>query len=122
VRITDERWTLKGDWDAAEQEKPQYLRSQTAGAEASITFEGTGAMLVGHLREDGGYLQVFLNGRRVAETDGHVFGGNRRGESLWHVDDLKPGQHTLRVVVSGKRFPKSRGAWVYLERLVVFQK
>ncbi len=122
VPVTDPRWSWKGEWGRGEERGAPYAHTETAGSEASISFEGTGSMLVGQYRDDGGYAQVFLDGRMVAETDGFVAGGNRRSESLWHTDKLRPGQHTLRVVVTGKRYPRSKGAWIYLHRLVVFRR
>jgi hypothetical protein len=121
VLVTDARWQWQGEWKRGE-EKSVWAASETAGSEASIGFEGTGAMLVGAYRDDGGYAEVYLDGKKVADTDGYVAGGNRNHESLWHADNLQPGKHTLRLVVSGKRYARSKGAWIYLHRLVVFQR
>lgn len=122
VPVSDARWSWKGEWERGEERGAPFARAETAGSEASVSFEGTGAMLVGQYRDDGGYAEVYLDGRKVADTDGYVAGGNRRSESLWHAHDLRAGQHTLRVVVSGKRYPRSKGAWIYLHRLVVFRR
>lgn len=122
VPITDARWSWKGEWSRGEERGTPDARSNAAGSEAGITFDGAGAMLVGAFREDGGYAQVFLDGKLAAETDGFVAGGYRRSESLWHADNLRPGSHTLRLVVAGRRFPRSKGAWMALERLVVFRR
>jgi hypothetical protein len=121
VLVTDARWQWKGEWKREEQ-KSVSAASETAGGEAEISFEGTGAMVVGAYRDDGGYLEVYLDGKKVADTDGFVAGGNRAHESLWHADNLRPGKHTLRLVVTGKRYPRSKGAWIYLHRLVVFSR
>jgi len=122
IRISDERWSWKGEWARTDDKTTPYAYTQTAGAEAGVTFEGTGAILVGQYRDDGGYAEVYLDGKKVADTDGYVAGGNRRSESLWHADNLRPGKHTLRLVISGKRYPRSKGAWIYFERLVVFRR
>jgi hypothetical protein len=120
IPSSDARWLWKGDWQ--KDEKGRNAHSETEGAEATISFDGTGAMLVGQYRGDGGYASVYLDGKKVADTDGYVAGGDRSGECLWLADNLTPGHHNLRLVVSGKRYTGSRGAWVYLQRLVVFRR
>ena len=120
--VTDAaRWTWKGQWARTEGGRVSAYTDE-AGAEATVTFEGTGAILVGSWREDGGYAEVYLDGRKVADTDGYVAGGNRDAESLWHADGLPAGTHVLRIVVSGRRYPRSRGAFIYLQRLIVLRK
>jgi hypothetical protein len=119
--VTDARWQWKGEWKREEQ-RGASAASETAGSEAEISFQGTGAMVVGAYRDDGGYLEVYLDGKKVADTDGFVAGGNRAHESLWHADNLRPGKHTLRLVVTGKRYARSKGSWIHLHRLVVFHR
>ena len=41
---------------------------------------------------------------------------------VWGKFDLAPGEHTLRVVVKGRPFQSSTGAWVNIEDLVTYQK
>lgn len=120
IPANDARWSWKGDW--TREGEAASPRSETAGAEAVISFQGTGAILVGEYRDDGGYAQVFLDGKLLGETDGYIGGGNRRSESLWHAFDLKPGSHTLRLVVSGRRYARSKGSRIALRRLVVFAR
>jgi len=120
IPVGSDRWTWKGDWK--KDEKNSTAGAEIQGAEASLSFEGTGALLVGQYRADGGYAEVYLDGRKVAETDGFVAGGDRSAQSLWLADNLAFGSHTLRLVVTGRRYAGSRGAWIYLERLVVLRK
>ncbi len=122
-RITadDSRWTWKGAWEKTG-ERQQLRRARAAGADAAVTFEGTGAMLVGTLAPDGGLFDVFLDGQPVAAADAYNDDGDRGGEGLWGKFDLPPGAHKLRLVVKGEPYNGSKGAWVYLEDLVVFRK
>ena len=46
IALDDARWKWQGDWEKAGERRAE-MRSKTAGAEASVRFEGTGAMLVG---------------------------------------------------------------------------
>jgi len=117
----DARWVWKGAWEKTG-ERRSARRSKTAGAEAAVTFDGTGAMLVGTLRPDGGLLELYLDGQSVAKTDAYNDDGERDSEGLWGKFDLAPGNHTVRVVVKGEPYTGSKGAWVYLEDLIVFRR
>jgi len=121
IALDDSRWTWKGAWEKTG-ERRQVRRSKAAGAEANVSFEGTGAMVVVTLRPDGGLADVYLDGKLVATADAYNDDGDRGGEGLWGKFDLEPGPHTLRLVVKGEPYPGSKGAWVYLEDLVVFRK
>ncbi len=117
IPVSDSRWTFKGDWTT---ERP--FRSSAAGAEASITFEGTGAIVVGTYLVTGGMLDVYLDGRFDRTLD--VFAdekGNRGGESVWHAFGLRNTKHTLRLVVRGEKYKNSSGADVALDSLIVFR-
>ena len=40
---------------------------------------------------------------------------------LWQTYDLKPGQHTLRIVVTGKSDQRSKGKQVAIQQAVVYR-
>jgi hypothetical protein len=80
------------------------------------------AAFVGTLDTDCGTAQLYRDGKRLAEIDGYNDDGERRSEGLWGEFDLPPGRHTVRVVVDGKPYPASKGAWVHLEDLIVYKK
>ena len=115
IALTDPRWEFGGHWDKSN-------GANTQGAEASVTFRGTGAILTGTLRPEGGRFDVYLDGKSVGTGDTYNQDGERAVEGLWGKFDLTPGEHTLRVVVKGQPFKTSSGAWVNLEDLVVYQK
>ncbi|HXH50828.1 MAG TPA: hypothetical protein VNM47_15905, partial [Terriglobia bacterium] len=97
-------------------------RSKTAGAEAIVTFEGTGAMLVGSLDIGRGTADLYLDGKPMGKIDGYNDDGDRDSEGLWGKFDLKPGAHTVRVVVNGQPYPGSKDAWMNLEDLILYQE
>ncbi|MBZ5544691.1 MAG: ADP-ribosylglycohydrolase family protein [Acidobacteriia bacterium] len=124
VSSEDSRWTWRGDWEKTPREdgyRRFSLRSRAAGAQATINFMGTGALLVGALQRDGGMADVYLDGELSATLDAYN-SDNRNNEGLWGKFDLRRGVHTLRVVAKGTPFPGSAGSWVCLEDLIVYRK
>ena len=121
LALDDSRWQWQGTWEKTGERQPAR-RAKTAGAEATVSFDGTGAMLVGRLDTDGGIADVYVDGKRMGATDAYNDDGERGGEGLWGKFNLKPGPHTLRVVVKGEPFPGSRDTWIYLEDLIVYRR
>lgn len=121
IATGDARWKRLGTWEKTGGERPS-MRSKTKGAEATVSFDGTGAMLVGTLDRDRGTADLYLDGTLMTKIDGYNDDGPRDGEGLWGQFDLKPGPHAVRVVVRGEPYPGSKGAWVHIEDLVVFRK
>ena len=110
---------------AASPKPPQFGPSKFSsakGAEASITFEGTGAIVVGPYLPNGGKADVYLDGKLDRTVD--VYPDEDRikhGEAVWHAFGLKPGKHTVRVAVRGEPYPGSKGAEIQIEDIVVFR-
>jgi hypothetical protein len=121
IALDDARWRWQGYWEKAG-ERRSVMRSKTAGTESAVSFEGTGAILVGTLTADCGTADLYLDGKPLGKIDGYNDDGTRDSEGLWGKFDLAPGAHTLRVVVKGEAYPGSKGAWIYLEDLIVFRK
>ena len=121
IASTDARWKRQGAWEKSGHGQAG-MRAKTKGAEASVTFDGTGAMLVGTLDEDRGTADLYLDGTLMTKIDGYNDDGRRDGEGMWGQFDLKPGPHAVRVVVKGEPYPGSKGAWVDLEDLIVYRK
>jgi hypothetical protein len=127
VIVTDKRWSFKGNWRQDSRRVGswgQYVTRVSAerGAEASISFEGSGAIIAGPCLTSGGKLEVCLDGKLDRTLD--LFAderNNRPGEAGWPGFGLKPGQHTLRVVVLDETYPGSTGADVSIEELIVFR-
>ena len=120
VATSDPRWTFKGDWRADARTATRF--SSEKGAEASISFEGTGAIVVGPYLVNGGMIDVYLDGKMSRTLD--VYSDekeNRNGESVWHGFKLKDGKHTVRVVVRGEKYKDSSGAEVGITDLVPFR-
>ncbi len=128
INGADPRWTWTGEWQTRTRKSPDNSRelvthwSAVKGAEAAIAFEGTGAVIAGTYLASGGMLEVFLDGRLDRKLD--VYSderGDRGGEAVWHAFGLKPGKHSVRLVVLGERYPESGGADVSVDDLIVYR-
>jgi hypothetical protein len=127
IGVDDARWGWKGSWQRRLREPEGPLRDATAeaqdrGSEATISFQGTGAILVGPFLPNGGKAEVFLddNLHRVVDVYSDEQGSRTR-EAVWHAFGLEPEEHTLRVVVTGETFADSQGTAVRIRDLVVFR-
>jgi hypothetical protein len=127
-RITteDPRWAFKGEWNETKSTRP--MRNKTGriankkGAEASIDFDGTGAVIVGSYLPTGGKAAIYLDGKLDRTVD--VFPDEdspKGGESVWHAFGLRNGKHSLKLVVLGEPYPGSKGADIEIQNLVVFR-
>ena len=118
ITVDDPRWQFSGPWRT---EKDQRIATDK-GAEASIRFRGTGAILVGPYLAEGGKADVYLDGKLHRTVD--VCSdekANKRDEAVWHVYGLRPGEHTVRLVVRGEPFGEHTGTAVALQGLVVLR-
>ena len=124
VSIEDPRWTFSGEWESGQR---RGRRTSTKGAEASIAFEGTGAIIVGTYMPSGGTADIYLDGELNRTVDVYSDEPASKGsESVWHVFGLEDGGHRLRLVVRGEpyrgeRGEESTGTDIALSNLVVFK-
>ncbi|HYI97478.1 MAG TPA: ADP-ribosylglycohydrolase family protein [Bryobacteraceae bacterium] len=112
IAIEDPRWQWKGDWQTDKRVK----RSSAKGSEASIEFEGSGAIVVGPYLPNGGKADVYLDGRLDRTVD--VFPDEKAaksGESVWHVFGLKRSKHVVRVSVRGEPYPGASGSEIGIQ-------
>jgi hypothetical protein len=131
IMVDDPRWTFTGDWEQERSASRDWLwrarRSGTAGAEASIEFRGTGAILAGSYLPSGGTADIYLDGELHRTVDVYPDEESTKSfESVWHVFGLEEGEHSLRVVVRGEPYrgldgDESSGTDLSLSYLVVFR-
>ena len=125
VLFNDERWQWKGDWQARTLKIWRYQHnskfSKSRGAEASINFEGTGAVITGILLPNGGLADIYLDGKFSRTIDVYPDEDNAKPkESLWHEFGLEDTQHTLRLVVRGEPYQESKGSEISVSSLIVY--
>jgi ADP-ribosylglycohydrolase len=127
IVFDDSRWAWKGKWitqkDKDRRGTPRDNRSTSEkGAEASILFEGSGAIVVGPYLPTGGRADVFLDGKLDRTVDVYSDEENKKfGEAIWHTFGLAPGKHTVRLVAKGEPYPGSKGSEIAITDLIVFR-
>jgi len=126
IKVTDPRWHWSGAWKETTQQRRNDNRvtkvASAHGAEASIAFEGTGAIVTGPFLPTGGKATVYLDGRQDRVIDVYPDEDQAKfGEAVWHAFGLKNGSHNVRLIVNGEPGPGSKGNDISLEDLVVFR-
>jgi hypothetical protein len=106
----------KGRWNSA----PDGYEA-APGAEAVFHFDGAAVAIQGDFSPDGGRADVSLDGELQARgIDAYVI-ENTNDNVLWHAYGLKPGAHTLRIVVRNDADPRSKGKKLIIQNAVVYQ-
>jgi hypothetical protein len=122
-------WKFKGKWSAFEtSEWPdkkmvrQSMYAEKAGDELELEFTGTGISIDGNWYRDGGLADVYVDGKLHRTIDTYYgFANQQHTESMWHVLNLAPGEHKIRLVVKGEKRPESAGTRVYITSAIIFR-
>ncbi len=118
IAAGDSRWTWKGGWKDVKGVRIGSVK----GDEATISFSGTGAIIVGPYITAGGKADVYLDGKLDRSIDVYPDESHDKGgESVWHAFGLPNGKHTVRLVARGERYGASTGTEVGIMDLVVFR-
>ena len=126
IGVGDPRWHFSRGWETPAPPDPYResgLRaSDRKGAEATVVFEGTGAILAGTYLPNGGKASVYLDGQLDQTIDVYPDEDNVKfNEDVWHGFSLRNGKHTLRLVVLGEPYGSSKGSEIDLSSLIVFR-
>jgi len=129
-----EGWQWKGDWQTYEFDigfgigQITGMVCDTKGAEFTLTFNGTGILIMGHWDQDGGKADVYIDGQLDRTIDAYYWVANQgagfawtNGAHLYHALDLEPGEHTVRMVVTGEKNERATGTKLYVERAIVYE-
>ncbi len=129
ISIFDEKeWTFSGNWQPNEvksrngQVRRQSMYAENNGDELAMEFSGTGISIEGNWYRDGGKADIYVDGElhRVIDTY-YDFAGQQHTASIWHVMNLVPGDHKVRLVVKGEKRPESSGTRVYVTSAIIFK-
>lgn len=129
IKPSDRRWTWKGEWRTEWDDRRKKYGYQAEirlaakrGAELTIPFEGSGAILTGPYLPTGGRADVYLDGKLDRTVDVYPDeDAAKRTEVVWHAFGLKKGRHVLCLVVRGEPFGDSKGTEIGVEDLIVFR-
>ena len=116
VPHTDASWRFTGDWGPA---GGNIRAAEAAGATATFTFTGTGVAVTGEWSKHGGRADVYVDGRMSRTIDVWFRQGGMY--PIWQTFKLKPGTHTVRIVVAGEKRPESAGARIAIGGATVFK-
>jgi hypothetical protein len=116
VEQNDPAITYSGNWytnDAAANTGGHAVLTNTKGARASITFNGTGIAWVGVADAYAGLGTVYLDGTmQIINTYNPV---SQYQKVLFRAAGLAPGPHTLSIEVTHERGPGTDGSWVWID-------
>lgn len=122
-----EEFKFTGDWKIHEitnwQKKieKQSITSEKAGDSVELKFTGTGISIEGNWCKDGGKADIFVDGKLHRTVDTYYFYANQEHTtSIWHVMNLQPGEHTVKLVVKGEKRPESLGTKIYITKAFIF--
>jgi len=130
IPVTDTNgWSFNGKWKPYEvysesDKKPviQSIFAENVSDELEITFSGTGISIVGNWYKDGGKADIYVDGTLHRTIDTYYnFANQQHTESIWHVLNLQPGDHKVRLVVKGEKRPESAGTRVYINSAIIFR-
>jgi hypothetical protein len=123
LAVTDSAWQWKGSWTTeaptANGRAPARTASN-AGAETTLTFNGSAVTILGILSQAGGRADVFVDGTRVGELDAYI-PPDTTDDALWHTYGLSNGAHTVRIVTRSDKAPRSRGTTVAISGAVIYR-
>jgi hypothetical protein len=111
-------WAWSADWDEGPSRGGRVKTASTPGAEVTLTFHGTGAIIVGRYTERGGRADVFLDGQPAGEIEARQV-PRTHDNVYWHATGLPSGVHSVRVVVRPARDPVAGGTSIAIERAVI---
>jgi hypothetical protein len=124
IRVDDPRWSWSGDWKTTQTQGRRASARKTSsskGAEATISFEGTGAIITGMYLPTGGKAEVHLDGKLERVVDVYPDENASKSDAVWHLFGLKNGKHTVRLVVLGEPYGESKGSDIVIDDLIVFR-
>ncbi|MGQ0630869.1 MAG: S8 family serine peptidase [Sporichthyaceae bacterium] len=87
------------------------------GASLTLSFTGSRIRWIGSMDRDRGRAKVYLDGKLVATVDSYA--DERAVRRVLFGDSVKPGRHTLRIVLTGSERSKATDSRVAADAFVV---
>lgn len=124
-------WQFHGDWavfntnDEDNNNKlfDQAKYSSHAGDEAILNFDGTGISVCGNWMKSCGKAEIYIDGKLKRTIDNYFGCANQIQTDMdsYHILNLNPGKHVVRVVVKGEKRPEASAANFYLSKAIIFK-
>ncbi len=124
-------WKFKGKWatfntnneDENNKLYDEAKFSSQNGDEAVLDFEGTGISVCGNWHRECGKADIFIDGKFKRSIDEYFWFANQSHNDmdLYHITNLKPGKHQVKVIVKGEKRPEATAAKVYLSKAIIFK-
>lgn len=118
-----DQFEFEGDWESNSEGRV----SGKKGARYTAKFKGSTVVLNGFRHMDSGIAEVYIDGKKVGDADqfgyDNVYVGRmdqRQVPFRWWVEDLGVGEHTLEVVVSGKKNANAGGRKFNVNGITVY--
>src|SRR5258706_5565219 len=116
VEQNDPAIVYSGNWytnDGAANTGGHAVLTNTKGARASITFNGTGISWIGVADAYAGLATVYLDGTmQVINTYNPI---SQYQKVLFRAGGLAPGPHTFSIEITHERGPGTDGSWVWID-------
>jgi len=124
VGCNDSAWDWQGKWlskvGSSWGDKLDTRIAEGMGREVTLKFNGTGVALAGDLSQEGGRADVYVDGvKSELAADAYIV-PNTHDNDLWRVHGLKPGGHTLRLVMRDDADPRSQGKKLLISHAIVY--
>jgi hypothetical protein len=124
VEVGDPAWQWAGAWQAPPKRPDgaavRGRQTSAPGSEATLTFRGTAVTITGRYARDGGLADVLLDGRPAAGINAWI-PERTHDNALWHIYGLAPGEHTVRLAVTGKADDRAAGATMLIDGAIVYR-
>jgi subtilisin family serine protease len=111
----DGDWELRNHGPATD---GSFHRAETAGASATLTFQGTGVSLISAKADGWGIADIYIDGAKVESVDCYNAAAFWK-QTVFSVSNLAEGVHTIKVVCSGEKNPASTGYRIGVDAFVV---
>jgi hypothetical protein len=115
LESTNSAWTYSPGWQTRPSGMHTAMATGQSGAEATLSFSGTGVIIVGDYSKTGARADVILDGKAAGEINAEQV-PRTHDNVYWHVTGLPSGEHTVQVRVR----PGQTGRQLEIERTVVF--
>jgi hypothetical protein len=81
---------------------------------ATVTFTGTGITWIGYQDQWSGIANVYVDGTLKSPVDTYA-SPQRAQSSVYSIDGLSPGAHTLMIETTGTHDAASAGSWIWVD-------